>query len=241
MGIVIEAAQVAQVFIVDNGLRAQLEAETRNEIRLRADQSNIRTQQQTQLAQMASQAEVDERQLAKDREDLRRGEELDMARVARERRKAAEDLATAQQGLALQQDRFAAEMAAEEARLAAEKPIRLAKTEQELEALTAELALRELQAKVRALEVERDLLLPRAQQAMRLELLPVEQAPKIVESASRVLQGANLSVYGDEAKVLGGLEPVFEMLASHLRSASAVPVGAAASAGREAPGAAPGA
>ncbi|HEY5630099.1 MAG TPA: hypothetical protein VIR16_11365, partial [Candidatus Limnocylindrales bacterium] len=168
-GIVIEAAQVAQVFIVDNGLRAQLEAETRNEIRLRADQSNIKTQQETQLTQMASQARVDEQQLAKEREDLRRAEELDQARVARDRRKAAEDLATAQQQMAIEQERFAAQMASDQAQLASERPVRLAKIEQEREALTQELVLRELATRVKALEVEREMLLARAQQELRRE------------------------------------------------------------------------
>lgn len=245
-GIIIEAAQVAQVFIVDTALRAQLEAETRNEIRLKAEQSNILTQQETQLANMASQTRVDEQQLAKDREDVRRGEELEMARVARERRKAAEDLATAQQAMALEQQRFLAEMAAEEARLAAEKPVRLARIEQEREALAEELKLRELQKRLKALEVERDLLLARAQQDLRREILPIEQAPQIVEAASRVLQGASLSVYGDEARLLGQLEPIFEVLARHVRTATAapgapVPVGAAPAArpGKMAP--APGA
>lgn len=235
-GIVIEAAQVAQVFIVDTALRGQLEAETRNEIRLRAEQSNIKTQQETQLAQMASQGLVDERQLAKDREDLRRAEEIDVLRVARDRRKATEDLATAQHAMALEQERFAGEMAADEARMAAERPIRLAKIDQEREALAQELELRELQTRVRALEVEREMLLARAEQELRREILPIEQAPRIVEAASKVLHGTNLSVYGDDARLLGQFEPILGILASHLRAAVPVPGRAAAAAGGGEPG-----
>jgi len=234
-GIVIEAAQVAQVFIVDPKLREQLEAQTRNEIRLRAEQSNIHTQQETQLAQMASQTRVDEQQLAKDQEDLRRAEELDLARIARDRRKAAEDLATAQQAMALEQERFAAEMAADEARMAAKGPVRLAKIEQERAALAEEIELRTLQTRVRALKVERDLLLARAQQDLRLAILPVEQAPRIVESASHLLQGANLSVYGDDARLLGQLEPIFDLLAHQVRAATGVPVGAGSAGTASAP------
>lgn len=224
-GIVIEAAQVAQVFIVDTALRAQLEAETRNDIRLKAEQSNIRTGEETQLAQMASQTRVDERQLAKDREDLRREEELATARVARDRRKAAEDVATAQHAIGLEQERFRAEMAAEEARLAAEKPVRLARIEQEREALAREVDLRELETRIRTLEVERDLMQQRAEQEMRREILPIEQAPRIVESAAKVLQGANLSVYGDDGRLLGQLEPLFEVLGRHVRAATPAPAG----------------
>lgn len=230
-GIVIEAAQVAQVFIVDTALRGQLEAETRNEIRLKAEQSNIRTQEETKLAQMSSEARVDEQRLGKDREDLRRAEELERAQVARERRKQAEVVATAQHALSLEQDRFRAEMAAEEARLALEKPVRLARIEQEREALTEELVLRDLQRRMRAVEVERELLMERARHELRREILPIEQAPQIVASASRVLQGANLSVYGDDSRLIGQLEPLFDVVGRHLRAAAGVPVAAASAAG----------
>lgn len=259
-GIVIEAAQVSQVFIVDAQLRGHLEAETRNAIRLKAEQSEIRTKEQAQLVQLGSQTRVEEQQLAKSRDDLRRSEELELAKLGsqarveeqqlakgrddlrraeelehaqteRARRKQASDLETARQALALEQERFAAQMAADEARLAIERPVRLAKVAQEREALEQEVELRELQRRIRALEVERDLLQERAEQELQLQLLPVEQAPQIVEAASRVLQGANLSVYGDDARLLGQLEPIFELLARQVRVATAAPVASGSSAG----------
>ena len=232
-GILIEAAQVAQVFIVDTQLRQHLETETRNDIRLKAEQSNIRTQEETQLAQMSSQTRVDERQLAKSRDDLRRSEELEHAETERARRRQSAEVATARQAMTLEQERFESQMAADEARLAAERPVRLATIQQELEALQEELQLRELQKRIRTLEVDRDLLERRGEQELRLQLLPVEQAPRIVEAASKVLQGANLTVYGDDARLLGQLEPIFEVLARQVRAATAAPVavGAAPDAG----------
>jgi hypothetical protein len=59
-----------------------------------------------------------------------------------------------------------------------------------------------------------DLLQARAEQELRREILPLEQAPEIVESASRVLQGTHLSIFGGEAQLLGQLAPVFEILAA---------------------------
>jgi light-regulated signal transduction histidine kinase (bacteriophytochrome) len=76
-GITIEVAQVAQVFIVDAQLRQQLEAEVRNEIKLKSDQSSIRTQEETRLTEMASDERVQEQQLATDQENLRREEALE--------------------------------------------------------------------------------------------------------------------------------------------------------------------
>ena len=80
--------------------------------------------------------------------------------------------------------------------------------------------MRQLQSQVQALDLERDLALPRAQQEMRLALLPVEQAPEIVEAASRVLQGTNLSIYGDGAEVLGQLGPLLNVVAHAVQQAT---------------------
>jgi len=48
----------------------------------------------------------------------------------------------------------------------------------------------------------------------------VEQAPQIVEAASRVLQGTNLSIYGEHAELLGQLAPLFELLSRAVRQAT---------------------
>jgi hypothetical protein len=60
----------------------------------------------------------------------------------------------------------------------------------------------------------------RAEQELRREILPLEQAPEIVESASRVLHGTHLSIYGGEAQLLGQLAPVFEILAAAVQRAA---------------------
>ena len=182
-GINVEVAQLAQVYIVDTELRQQLESEIRNEIKLKSDQSTIQTTEEARLTEMASEERVAEQKLATDREQLRRRQEL-----------------------------FASQMAAEEAKVTTEAPVRRLKIASEAELLQAELAMRELQNQVRAFEVEHDLLLPRAEQEMRREMLPIEQAPQIVESAAKVFQGANLSIYGQNAELLSQLGPVVEML-----------------------------
>lgn len=219
-GITVEVVQLAQVFIVDSQLRVQLEAEVRNEIKLRSDQSNVRTQEETRLAEMASDGRVQEQKLASDRGNLRRQEELELALVARERRMQAETVATERQKLQLEQERFQAEMAAEENRVTTEAPVRQLRIATETDLLRQELEMRRLQAEVKTLEVDQELLLPRAQQQLRLKLLPVEQAPQIVESASKVLHGTNLAIYGENAQLLGQLAPVFDVLTQAVRQAT---------------------
>ena len=211
-GVQVEAAQVAQVFIVDAQLRQQLEAEVRNEIKVKSDRSNMQAQEDLTLAELASVGRVQEQKLASDQEDVRRQEALELAQVARERRRKAEDLATERHLLELEQARLHSQLEADQDRVLAEAPVRLLQIEHERAILQEELALRELQNQVKALEVERDLLLSRAQQDLRREIIGLEQAPRIVEAASKVLHGTSLSIYGENAVLLGQLAPIFDVL-----------------------------
>jgi SPFH domain / Band 7 family len=218
-GISVEVAQLAQVFIVDAGLRQQLEAEVRNEIRLKADQSDLRTREEVRLAEMASHGRVEEQKLAGDREDLRRAEELELAQLARQRRMLAESTGTERQAMQLEQERFRAEMEVEQDRVTAEAPVRRLRAATETGLLREELEMQTLQTQVRNLDVERELALPRARQALRREILPIEQAPRIVEAASTVLNGTNLALYGEGGQLLGQLAPLFELLGRAVREA----------------------
>jgi hypothetical protein len=219
-GIEVEVARVAQVFIVDAQLRQQLEAEVRNEIKLKSDQSNIRSQEEIRLAELTSEGRVQEKKLASDRDTLRREEEMELAQLARQRRMQAEKLATDQQSLQLEQERLHSQLDVEQDRVNAEAPVRLLRIAKESAVLREELELRTLQNQVKAFEVEADLLLERARQELRLEMLPVEQAPRIVEAASSVLHGTNLSIYGENGQLLNQLAPVFELLTRAVQQAT---------------------
>ena len=219
-GIEVEVARVAQVFIVDAQLRQQLEAEVRNEIKLKSDRSGIRSQEEIRLAELASDGRVQERKLAADRDVLRREEEMELARLARQRRMETERLATDQQARragAGATARPARRGAGPRERGGAGPPPQDRDRER---ILREELDLRRLQNQVKALEVEADLLLERARQELRLEMLPVEQAPRIVEAASSVLHGTNLSIYGEGGQLLNQLAPVFELLTRSMHQAN---------------------
>ena len=218
-GVRIETSQVAQVFIVDPTLRQQLEAEVRNEIKLKADQSNMQAQEQFQLAELESETRIQEQKLAADQATLRREEEMETAKVARQRRDLAEHFETERQEGELEQQRLHGRLAAEQDRLTAEAPVRLLRIETERGILAEELAMRTLQNQVKSLDVDQQLLLPRAQQQMQLELLPVQQAPEIVEAASKVLQGTNLTFYGEGVELLGQVAPLLEMIGRAVQQA----------------------
>ena len=228
-GVTVEVAQLAQVFIVDTQLRQQLEAEVRNEIKLKSDQSNMRAQEETRLAEMASQGRVEEQKLAGDTRDPAAPggagagpagpRAPDAGRERRHRapgsRARAGAIPRGDGGRTGPREHGGAGAAA---RIAKERGI-----------LAEELELRKLQNQVKAFDVERELMLPRAEQDMRREMLPLEQAPQIVEAASRVLQGTNLSIYGEGGQLLGQLAPLFEILACAVQQATQAPA-------RQAPG-----
>lgn len=180
-GLTLEVAQVAQVFIVDAELRSQLEAEVRNEIKLRSGQSDVRAAEELELAEMASRDRLAEQSLASDREKLRRSEEL-----------------------------FLAELEAQRGRTEVETPVRLLQIQHDRDVLEQELELQALKNQVRALTVEHELEQARAEQQLRREILPLEQTPQIVKAASDLLRGANLSVYGDDSGLLRHVAPVLD-------------------------------
>ena len=220
-GIEVEAAQVAQVFIVDAELRKQLEAEVRNEIKVKSDQSNINSQEAIHLANLTSESRLQEKKLATDKETLRRQEEMELAQLARKRRMQAENLETERQALQLEQEKVRLQLEADQARAEVETPVQLLKLEKQMTVLQQELEMRKLQNQVKQFDVEGNLLLERARQNLRLEMLPIEQTPQIVEAASRVLQGANLSIYGENSQLIGQLAPIFELLAHTLKQTMA--------------------
>lgn len=186
-GLTLEVAQVAQVFIVDAELRQQLEAEVRNEVRLRSGQSDVLTAEEIQLAEMSSRDRLAEQKLTSDREALRRSEAL-----------------------------FEAEMAAQQARIEVEAPVRLLRIEQDRAALEQELGMRSVESRVQAARVEHDLQRARAEQALRREILPLEQAPRMVEAASGIFHGANLNLFGDDAGLMRQVAPVLEVVSRAL-------------------------
>jgi hypothetical protein len=196
-GLTIEVAQVAQVFIVDAELRQQLEAEVRNEVRRRSRASDVRTDEEIRIAEMASRERIADQKLAADRDDLRRSGDL-----------------------------LAAQLSADQARIEAETPVQLLRIERERDVLRRELEVQALKNRVGGLKVAHDLERQRAEQELRREILPLEQTPAIVEAASGILRGTQLSVYGDDAGLIRHVAPVVEAVSRAVeRSLAAASVG----------------
>lgn len=218
-GIEVEVAQVAQVFIVDAELRKQLEAEVRNEIRVKSDQSNILSQEEIRLTNLTSEDRLQEKKLAADKENLRRQEEMELAQLVRERRMLAANLETERQTAQVEQEKLQLQVQSKRDRLEAETPVRLLTLEKQTAILQKELEMRQLQNQVKELEAAENLIFERARQDLRREILPLEQAPQMVAAASKLLHGTNLSIYGENNQLLGQLAPIFELLTRALQQA----------------------
>jgi len=187
-GVVLDVVQVAQVFIVDQELRRQLEAETRNQIKSKSDLSELSARESVQLAKIGS-----------------------------ERRVQEESLETERQRIAHDREKHALEVEADQARVEMDKPLQVLRFRNRLAILEAEKEALELEKQVEAIRVEKDLLLKRAEHDLRRQILPLEQTPQIVESASHLLNGVRLSVYGGDTRLMGMVEPFVEMLGDALR------------------------
>jgi len=60
------------------------------------------------------------------------------------------------------------------------------------------------------------MLLERARHALERDLLPMRQVPQVAESLSRLLQGANLSLYGADGAWTSTVGPLVDLLARKL-------------------------
>ena len=184
----LDVVQVAQVYIVDDELRQQLEAEVRNEIKSKSDLSDIQLQEEVELAQVSSKRKLNQASLETERQ---------RAKIAQEKLLLEKEL--------------------EREKIETEAPLRLLHIEKEREIIQQEIELRQLENQAKELEVHNEMLLEKAKLDLQKEILPIEQVPAIAESVSKMFQGANLSVYGEASPIFSSVGPLVEILANTLR------------------------
>lgn len=188
-GVAIDVVQVAQVFIVDNELRRQLEAEVRNQIKSTSDLSDIRMQ-----------------------------EEIQLAKVASTRRLQQENLEGERQRIAIAEETFQLQKGLEKNQAESDTPVQLLKMEHRMELIQKELQLRRLEYEIKDLEVRTTMLAERAKHDLRKEILPLEQTPEIASALSQIFKGANLSIYGEATEsVFSTYAPLVEVLINSLK------------------------
>ncbi len=248
-GIELDVVQVAQVFIVDQELRRQLEAEVRNQIRSGSELSNIRMAEEIRLAKTASERNLLQENLETDRERMKVEATLEAERAQAQQEATTQRVRLNQEQLAIQhelqtkqmklnaalerdkalaaaaleQEKASAQAAFELRKLEEEAPLRLLQLQKENELLEHQLLVLRRQLEVRELEVKIEMLGQRAMHELRREMLPLENVPLVAESVSKMFQGAQLSFYGEASGLLGALTPALGLLGQSLSSVK-VPV-----------------
>jgi regulator of protease activity HflC (stomatin/prohibitin superfamily) len=211
-GIDIEVVQVAQVFIVDEELRKQLEAEVRNEIKSNSDQSEIRAKEETKLAEIISIKRVKQEELVTEKQNIQNQEEMEMTKNLSKRRLLKENLETEREKTRTNLERFHLEQEAELEKIEAEAPVQLMRTKKQQEIQNEKYKLSQLINKIKTVEVETQMLHERAKQELRVEMLPIEQMPEISDALSRLFQGMNLSIYGEDSEIVSKMVPIVDVL-----------------------------
>jgi uncharacterized Ntn-hydrolase superfamily protein len=187
-GIEIETVQIAQVFIVDQTIRDQLERERRNAIRRKAEESQIETDERLETSRIESRRRLEEH-------------ELDAERDARH---VAEEKLYLESSLKAKTIETAA-------------PIRMLELEKRRAEIEEEIDVRTLENKLLRLRVEGDMIAPEAEQRLEREILPMRQAPEIARALGGLYQGAHLTVVGEDGELVRAIAPVIELLAQAMR------------------------
>jgi len=84
--------------------------------------------------------------------------------------------------------------------------------------LREELEVRRVENDVLALSAEGEVVGDRARQVLRRAMLPLEQAPAIAEALGKTFQGAKLSVYANDTKLLAPISLLIDLLSSRLNA-----------------------
>jgi hypothetical protein len=208
-GIELEIVQVAQVYIVDNELRKQLEAEIRNNIRAESDKSGIRSQEEIKLVQMASERRIQDQKNETEKDAIRRKEAIDLAQIGYHRRIQRETQETDKESILIASEKLRLELEAAKEKTEIEAPVQKLQIENRREVLKGELEMRQIENQVHQLEVNKQVMLETARHELRKDIMPIEQTPAIANALAGIFQDTQLSIYGSDNQIMPVIAPLF--------------------------------
>ena len=182
-GIAINVVQVAQVFIVEDEIRKQLEAEVRNQLRANSELSDIKTEEAIERENSASELRLKKEEFENQKE--RMNIELERKNLEREHKQKDTALVT---------------------------PHKIFEAEQDMLVMKKMIDVYELEAEMNMLKIKSTLVEKIEQNKVRKEILPLEQVPQIADSVSRMFNGANLSFYNDSSQLMSGVAPMIDIV-----------------------------
>ncbi|MAT45303.1 MAG: hypothetical protein CL609_23485 [Anaerolineaceae bacterium] len=182
-GIHIEMCQVAQVYIVDENIRQQLESSVRNQIHQDSELSNIQTKTTIEKAKLLSDKEVQIQNNLNQKNNIQ-----------------------------LILDLFQKEKEAEQNKMEISLPIENLRITNNLQLAKNENLLLRTQLSNEKIKNEIDFISKISAHKLKMEALPIEQRTKIAESLSNLFNGTNLSIFDTENNVIGWIEVLFSKL-----------------------------
>lgn len=186
-GIAINVVQVAQVFIVEEEVRQQLEAEVRNQLRANSELSNIKTKEAIEQENAASKIRLKRDEFEHQKERMKIDEERQEIEAINKKKEMEESL-----------------------------PLKLFESEQKMILMEKELEVYELKVKLNSVKAKANLVEEIERNKVRKDMLPLEQIPEIAESVSQMFQGSNLSFYNDSSNLMSTVTPIMDMLSGAL-------------------------
>ena len=192
-GVSVTLSQVAQVYIVEDEIRKQLEAKVRNSLRASSELSAIKTEEEIYLESSASKLRLKKEEFENEKERMK---------------------------LQLERKRIEYENSKQE--MALETPLKIFEAEQDMLSMQKMIELYELKEKMNVLKAKANLAIEIEENGVRKSMIELEQVPQIAESVSKMFNGANLSFYKDSSDVMAGVTPMMDMLARSLQGNSNV-------------------
>jgi hypothetical protein len=140
-----------------------------------------------------------------------------MAKIHSDRALEKQDLETEKQRKEIAREKLLLDQQLEIERAESDTAVQLLKNQKKYEVLAKELEMRRLENQVTGLRVEGDMLAKRAEQDLDKEILQIEQSTEVAKAMSGMFQGANLSIYGEDAKLMSALIPAINILADQAK------------------------
>ncbi|QSZ42171.1 hypothetical protein GJV85_08615 [Sulfurimonas aquatica] len=186
-GIAINVVQVAQVFIVEEDVRQQLEAEVRNKLRANSELSNIKTLEAIEQEDAASKLRLKRDEFEHQKERMKiDGERQELA--LKNKRKEMEDTL----------------------------PFKLFESEQKMTLMQKKLEVYEFKEKLNLVKAKANLVEEIERNKVRKDILPLEQIPEIAGAVSKMFNGANLSFYNDQSQLMSTISPIIDRVSEAL-------------------------
>jgi regulator of protease activity HflC (stomatin/prohibitin superfamily) len=229
-GIKIDVLQVAQVFCPDEQVLAQLQADARDKIRKGAQFSGIETDKEIHKSKIESQIELAARSLELEKTELQKKKDYEEKKAlmdyelkitALEKSRMFEDKKALME-YEMQLSALENRKKLEEKKIATDSELRMRELDTRLELAEKELHLKEMETKIKEIEIGCKAREARQMAEIRKEILPIEQMPAIAGHLSSMFRDSKLTFVGSEHMLFNSLQEMLGMVTGMMKNGHAI-------------------